>query len=77
MTPDEAMQHVRDDIAALTLAPTHSSCDRLHFGIRGYCQALFDSDVITEGQFNELLAEADAGLAKWQQAEALPTGSAE
>jgi hypothetical protein len=67
MPPEQAIQHARVDIAELLTVPTHSSCDRLHSAIRGYCQALVDCSVIGADEYQALMAEADEGLRAWEQ----------
>jgi hypothetical protein len=66
MTPEQAMLYAREDIADLRIALTQSSCDWLHTSISSYCRALLDCGLISAGQFDVLMAEADAGQTGWR-----------
>jgi hypothetical protein len=67
MTPDQAMNFAREDIAELRRAPTYSDCKTMHTPILGYCQALLGCCLISDAQQQVLIAEADAELAGWNK----------
>jgi hypothetical protein len=67
MTPDQAMNFTREDIAELRWAPTYSDCKTIHTPILGYCQALLGCGLISDAQQQMLIAEAHAELAGWHK----------